>query len=277
MTLTCEISGGKAMKFCTHCGKKLEPDERFCTNCGTEVPKKENIHSEKLITSNNKQNTSHHQKTNKHHSTSAHRPTHSAPHRSSKKKKPKGLIAIITIIILILIAALIYALLNFVHISDDNKNKAEENKSSQQSQKQETKQEEKKETQTVSIDVNSDDFSENFMNADNSSGYKGFNIGDSKKQIESQFGKPESTMDIRGNDAQKYGNIAVSYDNDDNVDHVFVVPTDMTTDAFTDFHNTPNEKRMDTWYYDKNKENSYTIKLYKDGDHVLAIENIEQI
>ncbi|WP_207214726.1 zinc-ribbon domain-containing protein [Staphylococcus condimenti] len=26
------------MKFCTNCGKTLEPDEKFCTKCGTKVP-----------------------------------------------------------------------------------------------------------------------------------------------------------------------------------------------------------------------------------------------
>lgn len=237
------------MKYCTNCGKKLEPDELFCTNCGAKVPQKDR------------------------HDAAQSKPTNET-HRiqSSKKKLSKGWIIVISLIILVLVAALIFAISHFMSIREDNDKKAAQNDTTQE---QATTS--KQETKTVKVEVNSDDFSANFMNADNSSGYKGFHIGDTKKTIEKKYGEPEESLDINGHDANKYGNIAVSYDNDNKVDHVFVVPSNVTTREFTDFHNVPNEKRGDTWYYDKNKDNDYTIKVYTNGQYIKAIENIDQI
>lgn len=237
------------MKYCTNCGKKLEPDELFCTNCGTKVPQKDRRDAAQS------------------------KPTNHTPRtQSSKKKLPKGWIIVISFIILALVAALIFAISHFMSIREDNNKKAAQNDTTQEQAKTS-----KQETETVEVEVNSDDFSANFMNADNTAGYKGFYIGDTKKTIEEKYGKSEENMDINGNETYKYGNIAVSYDNDNKIDHVFVVPTDVTTREFTDFHNVPDEKRGDTWYYDKNKDNDYTIKVYTNGQYIVAIENIDQI
>ncbi|MHD0396408.1 zinc ribbon domain-containing protein [Staphylococcus simulans] len=235
------------MKYCTNCGKKLEPDELFCTNCGAKVPQKDRRDAA--------------QPTNHTHMT-----------QSSKQKLSKGWIIVISLIILILVAALIFAISHFMSVREDNDKKAVQNDTTQEHKKTS-----KQQTKTVKVEVNSDDFSANFMNADNTSGYKGFHIGARKKAVEESFGKSKDNIDINGNEAYQYGNIAVSYDNNNKVDHVFVVPTDVTTREFTDFHNVPDEKRGDTWYYDKNKDNDYTLKVYTNGQYIVAIENIDQI
>ncbi|MFC3612006.1 Predicted membrane protein [Staphylococcus piscifermentans] len=246
------------MKYCTHCGKPLEPDEKFCSKCGAKVPEEDRVH---YTSSNNNRRRE--------------------PNRSQRpapqKQKPAWLFALIGFVIALLIAGIGYAAYNAYQNKNAEHHHNDQPASSEQNQSNTNKESELPETQPVSVDVNSDSFSENYMNSDNSNGYEGFYIGDSKDSIEKSHGKPEGTMDINGNEAHLYGNMAVSYDNNDQVDHVYVVPSDMTTDAFTDFHNTPNEKRGDTWYYDKNKDNSYTIKVYTDGSDVKAIENIEQI
>ncbi len=252
------LKGDLNVKFCTHCGKPLEPDEKFCSKCGTKVPESQR---EKPSRSNMNRGGAVNQQQ---------RP-------SSNHKKPAWLFVVIGFVIALLISGIGYAAYNAY--SNKNADKGQEHHSTTSDQNQSTtnKEDELPETKPVSINVNTDSFSENYMNADNSSGYDGFYIGNTKDSIEHSYGKAEGTMDINGNEAYQYGNIAVSYDNNNQVDHVFVTPHDMSTSEFTDFHNTPNERRGDTWYYDKNKDNGYTIKVYTDGSEVQAIENIDQI
>ncbi|MDK7925778.1 MAG: hypothetical protein QP798_00620 [Staphylococcus simulans] len=50
----------------------------------------------------------------------------------------------------------------------------------------------------------------------------------------------------------------------------------MTKDDFTDFHNGPDEISNGNWYYDTDKANGFSIKVYTSKHDIEAIENIMQ-
>ncbi|MCD8915416.1 zinc ribbon domain-containing protein [Staphylococcus simulans] len=131
-------------------------------------------------------------------------------------------------------------------------------------------------THKVNVDVNSAQFSQGYMHTSNTEGYEGFELGETKNGIEKEYGISEGTKTIDGNKAELYGDIGVSYNKDNKVDHVYVVPDKMTKDAFTDFHNAPDEISNGIWYYDLDKSNGFTIKAYTSKHHIEAIENITQ-
>lgn len=131
-------------------------------------------------------------------------------------------------------------------------------------------------THKVEIDVNSPMFSQGYMHAPNTEGYEGFEIGETKSAIEREYGRAEGAKTIDGKKAELYGNIGVSYNSNNQVSHVFVVPGKMTKDDFTDFHNGPDEISNGNWHYDTDKANGFSIKVYTSKNDIEAIENIMQ-
>lgn len=132
-------------------------------------------------------------------------------------------------------------------------------------------------THKININVNSIEFNQNYMQAPNPEGYKGFKIGTSKADIEKKFGKSEGVREINGYDAQQYGDLAVSYNQENKVDHVYVTPRQMTKKEFTDFYSQPNETKGDIWYYNANIYNGFVIKVFTSRQYIKAIENVPQI
>lgn len=128
----------------------------------------------------------------------------------------------------------------------------------------------------VTIKVDSPQFSQEFMQTPQTEGYKGFEIGASKEQIEKKFGKSDGTREINGNDAYQYGDMAVTYNQDNKVDHVYVTPQQMTKKAFTDFYNEPGQIRGDIWFYEYNVYDGFSIKVFTSHQHIKAIENVPQ-
>ncbi|MCO4328733.1 zinc ribbon domain-containing protein [Staphylococcus hyicus] len=131
-------------------------------------------------------------------------------------------------------------------------------------------------TKLQHINVLSQEFSANYMNVSRIEGYQGFNHNQTKDQIESQFGKADQTFKLDGMTLHQYGDIAVSYDNQ-RVNHVLITPHNISNQAFIAVHHRPDVDHGSYWYYDKNKQNGYTIKVYVKNGHIQAIENIPQI
>ncbi|ARJ50692.1 hypothetical protein [Staphylococcus lutrae] len=180
-------------------------------------------------------------------------------------KNPKWLIILIICLIMIALAGLIYGGYRVSQLDIRLKLKTDQ-KVSDTSQ-----------TQIVHIDVQSDDFSQNFMNTDRISGYQGFQLGATRQQTEMTHGPPERMTQYAGQQAASYGNIAVTYDAQEKINHVYVTPNNVTLSQFIAVHQAPNTIDGEIWYYDKNKNNRYTIKVYTSDNRITAIENIPQI
>ncbi|UEX90308.1 hypothetical protein [Staphylococcus ratti] len=177
----------------------------------------------------------------------------------------KGLGVLITLMIIAVIIALIILVIRLVHtdIQFDFSTKKSERTIPQ--------------TQTQHIDVLSSSFSTHYMNANHVEGYRNFKRNRSQSQIEQQFGKPEKTFSIDGQKVYQYGDISIAYNNDKRVNHVFITPTNVMTHDFIQVHQRPDTDYGHFWYYDKNRGNGYTIKVYVQDGYIQAIENIPQI
>lgn len=190
----------------------------------------------------------------------AHVPLSPRPHRN-----PKWLIIILSLLIIVALAGLVYGIYRLSQFDVHLNLKADRASFHQP------------DTQTVQIDTLSLDFSQNYMHADCIDGYQGFNIGETRKDIEKQYGPPQREVQIANNKAASYGDMAVTYNEQDKINHVYVTPQNVTTSDFIAFHQTPNITDGDIWYYDQSRDNPYTIKVYTSGNQIMAIENIPQI
>ncbi|WP_412518829.1 zinc-ribbon domain-containing protein [Staphylococcus simulans] len=229
------------MKYCTNCGKPLAPDERFCTNCG-------------------KENRDYHEFSR---SEILHKRTSMSPWKLFGW-------SLFGLVILGLIIGGAY--LAFYFYSGGFGNIQQSANHTEQ-----TTHSNIPETDKVSVNVNSTEFSQNFMKSPNTHGYNGFEMGQSKSDVQNTFGNPEGKREIHGNKVELYGNMGVSYDNDDKVNHVFVIPSHMSESEFTTFHNGPDINKGNIWYYDTLKDNGFSIKVYTNNNMIEAIENIPQI
>lgn len=188
-------------------------------------------------------------------------------HEPTSASNPKWLIALIILLIIIVLGAMLYGLYHLSHINF-NFNQTDGNITSTETRQN---------TQTVHIDVLSYDFSQDFMHSDRIDGYQNFHIGEIRKDVEQTHGPPQKTVQIDGHKAESYGNIAVSYNTQHQVEHIYVTPKQVTTSQFIGVHQAPDTTDGDIWYYDNRQDNPYTIKVYTQSDQIIAIENIPQI
>ncbi|PTL17177.1 hypothetical protein BUZ08_07395 [Staphylococcus gallinarum] len=290
------------MKFCSNCGNKLEENQSFCNKCGkrvngdssegtesssnskydTSTSSESNIDSNdnNTTTSESSSNSNYNASTNNEHSHNSNYNTHTYSKNNnsnyrtsnysyrnndylyaSKKKKKSATVIILSIVaVLLLLGALIvagYFLFKNLNININTGDSSESNANNQR----------------ISINVLSDQFSSDFMKSDNTDGYDGFNIGMSKDDIKEEFGEPESVDSMDFGEVEKYGDIGVTYDSDDTVSSVYVLPQDVSVSAFKQFHGEPTMESDGQLIYDDNSDNGFTIFInVKDGE-VQSIEN----
>lgn len=294
------------MKFCSNCGNKLEENQSFCNQCGKQVNGDTSEGTECSSNSNDNSSTNSKSSINPNYSsttssesnnnsnydasinseyskslnynTNSYSKNNNSNYRtsnytqrnndylySSKKKKKSATVIILSIVaVLLLLGALIvagYFLFKNLNININTGDSSESNANNQR----------------ISINVLSDQFSSDFMKSDNTDGYDGFNIGMSKDDIKEEFGEPESVDSMDFGDVEKYGDIGVTYDSDDTVSSVYVLPQDVSVSAFKQFHGEPTMESDDQLIYDDNSDNGFTIFVnVKDGE-VQSIENGYQI
>ncbi|MDT3993461.1 zinc ribbon domain-containing protein [Mammaliicoccus fleurettii] len=232
------------MKYCNNCGDKIQDGQKFCGKCGKGVA----MYNKTVYDTANK-----------------------------KVKAPKNnnvsqalIIVISTLVFILLICLLLFGVYK-LFLSSSNSNFNISSSGSHNSSKS------IKENTGPSIDILSDTFSSTFMNQDQKNGFGNVNLGMTKSEIENKFGESEDTINIAGTQAEKYGSIAVKYENDV-VDRYFVVPDNVSIYQFEDFHGNSTMKVDDGVIYDDNANNSFTIKVYtNENDEVIGIENINQI
>ncbi|PTE36130.1 hypothetical protein BUZ00_06115 [Staphylococcus gallinarum] len=290
------------MKFCSNCGNKLEENQSFCNKCGKQVNGDTSEGTESSSNSNDNSSTNSKSSINPNYSsttssesnsnsnynasinseyskssnynTNSYSKNNNSNYRTSnysyrnndylyasKKKKKSATVIILSIVaVLLLLGALIvagYFLFKNLNININTGDSSESNANNQR----------------ISINVLSDQFSSDFMKSDNTDGYDGFNIGMSKDDIKEEFGEPESVDSMDFGEVEKYGDIGVTYDSDDTVSSVYVLPQDVSVSAFKQFHGEPTMESDGQLIYDDNSDNGFTIFInVKDGE-VQSIEN----
>ena len=65
------------------------------------------------------------------------------------------------------------------------------------------------------IDVFSTAFDKGYMKSASTSGYQGIYTGMTRKEVEEKFGKSDGNVDSSNYTYEKYGNLAVAYENDE--------------------------------------------------------------
>ncbi|MEB7755823.1 zinc-ribbon domain-containing protein [Staphylococcus xylosus] len=231
------------MKYCNNCGNKLQEGQRFCDKCGRDVNGANN--NVKL-----------------------------QPPRKNNGNK-MAIIIITVLVFLILIAGLLFGAYKLFWDNDNSKlnifNNSHQNGNSKSNSSSTGV--------SPSIDILTKRFNSSFLNEDNRNGYEGVNIGMSKDEIINKFGSSDGEITIAGATVEKYGNIAVHYDNGV-VDRYFVVPSnDISIQQYTSYHGEETMKADEGGLiYDDNPNNAFTIKVYvNEYGNVTGIESVNQI
>ncbi|MGW7930372.1 zinc-ribbon domain-containing protein [Staphylococcus xylosus] len=231
------------MKYCNNCGNKLQEGQRFCDKCGRGVNGANN--NVKL-----------------------------QPPRKNNGNK-MAIIIITVLVFLILIAGLLFGAYKLFWDNDNSKlnifNNSHQNDNSKSNSSSTGV--------SPSIDILTKSFNSSFLNEDNRNGYEGVNIGMSKDEIINKFGSSDGEITIAGATVEKYGNIAVHYDNGV-VDRYFVVPSnDISIQQYTSYHGEETMKADEGGLiYDDNPNNAFTIKVYvNEYGNVTGIESVNQI
>ena len=231
------------MKYCNNCGNKLQEEQRFCDKCGRGVNGANN--NVKL-----------------------------QPPRKNNGNK-MAIIIITVLVFLILIAGLLFGAYKLFWDNDNSKlnifNNSHQNGNSKSNSSSTGV--------SPSIDILTKSFNSSFLNEDNRNGYEDVNIGMSKDEIINKFGSSDGEITIAGAKVEKYGNIAVHYDNGV-VDRYFVVPSnDISIQQYTSYHGEETMKADEGGLiYDDNPNNAFTIKVYvNEYGNVTGIESVNQI
>ncbi|MGW7997169.1 zinc-ribbon domain-containing protein [Staphylococcus xylosus] len=231
------------MKYCNNCGNKLQEGQRFCDKCGRGVNGANN--NVKL-----------------------------QPPRKNNGNK-MAIIIITVLVFLILIAGLLFGAYKLFWDNDNSKlnifNNSHQNGNSKSNSSSTGV--------SPSIDILTKSFNSSFLNEDNRNGYEDVNIGMSKDEIINKFGSSDGEITIAGAKVEKYGNIAVHYDNGV-VDRYFVVPSnDISIQQYTSYHGEETMKADEGGLiYDDNPNNAFTIKVYvNEYGNVTGIESVNQI
>lgn len=235
--------GDVFLKYCNNCGNKLQEGQRFCDKCGRDVNGANN--NVKL-----------------------------QPPRKNNGNK-MAIIIITVLVFLILIAGLLFGAYKLFWDNDNSKlnifNNSHQNGNSKSNSSSTGV--------SPSIDILTKSFNSSFLNEDNRNGYEGVNIGMSKDEIINKFGSSDGEITIAGATVEKYGNIAVHYDNGV-VDRYFVVPSnDISIQQYTSYHGEETMKADEGGLiYDDNPNNAFTIKVYVNAyGNVTGIESVNQI
>lgn len=237
------------MKYCPNCGNKLQSDKAFCNQCGTQLENENRKNKYRRITENNLKSINNTQQ------------------RKHNKSRTWKIIAIIGAIVILLSTLFFVTYFFYKNVISDNeainvfKSDSQNNKNKEQ----------------TDVNVLSSNFSENYMNADNTDGYAGINIGMSKNDVKEKFGEPNDSISMDIGNVKKYNNIGVYYGIDKTVSSVYILPENISTTDFKNFHGEPTIETDSQLIYDDNPDNNFTIIINIDGDEIQSIENTYQI
>lgn len=244
------------MKYCANCGYKINNNQSFCNNCGAK------LHD---FQSNQQSN---HNKIDKVRGVN-NRYTYRYRDNSQHKRSGFGkvLIAILAVVILgLLVSGLYFAYHQFKSHNSSN--------GTTQSQSSNTSDDN---AHGAQIDIFSDTFDQSYIKAPSKDGYAEIYNGMSRSDVETKYGKSNGTIYLQGSTYEKYGDLAVMYDEYDDVSQVIVTPSNITEDDYIEHYGEPDDREGNIFIYDAYKDNDFSVLVtIKDG-MVLAIENVDQL
>nr|WP_263314092.1 hypothetical protein [Mammaliicoccus sp. Marseille-Q6498] len=149
-----------------------------------------------------------------------------------------------------------------------------DSKSSKTSEKEDNKKDKNNNASGPEIDILSQDFSDNYMNANHVNGYGGLMKSMNKKSVEEHFGNEDEVRNFLGREGHVYGNFMVMYylGNDNPIEQFSIVPkNDVTYREFVDFHGEPTQDLRTSQghsfvIYNKTNHNGYQIAVYTSGN-----------
>lgn len=238
------------MKYCPNCGNKIDDTQLFCNKCG------------KKLENTNQKSTSYKYQNSQ-------LVSNNSRNGQTRRNNSKLIIIIFSIIIFIVIVlALLFGGYYFyknIVLGNGSINIFQNDNETTQNNRQPV------------VNVLSSDFSENFMNEDNTGGYEGFNIGMSKKEIQSNFGEPSNSISMDIGNVEQYNDIGVYYGIDGTVSSVYVLPEDISVSDFKQFHGDPTVETETQLVYDDNPNNGFTIFINIENGEIQSIENTYQV
>ncbi|CUT95508.1 zinc ribbon domain-containing protein [Staphylococcus capitis] len=240
--------------YCSNCGHQLKEGQSFCNQCGAHIRQSYQNHPPHYNQNHSNYNVQ----------------------RASRSKKPTGLIILLSLIFIGFIAAMLYgAYYAYEHyVKDDDK--TSESVQSSPSNTNDSKSEQDSTSKGPHIDVFSTAFDKGYMKSASTSGYQGIYTGMTRKEVEEKFGKSDGNVDSSNYTYEKYGNLAVAYENDEVV-HVGVAPNDISEDQFIQKYNEPDDRKPNQLIYDSNKDNDFSVLVNVKNGKISVIENVDQL
>lgn len=244
------------MKYCTNYGHKINDNQSFCNNCGTKLndsqTNQQNNHNKIAKDREVNDRYTYHYQDN-------------AQHKHSGLRKV--LLAILAVVILgILVYGFYFAYHQFTgHNSSNN---------TTQSQNSDTSD---RDAHGAQIDIFSDTFDQAYTKAPSKDGYAKIYNGMSRSRVETKYGQSNGTIYLHGSTYEKYGDLAILYDEYNNVSQVIIAPSSITEEDYIEHYNEPDYREGNTLIYDTYKDNDFSVLVTIRDGMVLAIENVDQL
>lgn len=264
------------MRYCTNCGHKINDNQSFCNNCGTK------LHESQSNTQSNQQgnqqsNTQRNQPSNQYsnHNRIARdkevNDRYTYHYQDNDHHKRSGFGKVLLAILIVAILGLLLYGLYFAYNQFTGHNSSNDTTQSQSSDTSDSS------SEGAQIDIFSDEFDQAYTKSPSTDGYAEIYNGMSQSGVETKYGQSNGTIYLQGSTYEKYGDIAVLYDEHDDVSQVIVTPSNIMEDDYIEHYGDPDDRDGNTLIYDTYKDNDFSVLVtIKDG-MVLAIENVDQL
>lgn len=260
------------MRYCTNCGYKINDNQSFCNNCGTK------LHESQSNTQSNQQGNQQSNQPNNQYSNHNRiardkevNDRYTYHYQDNDHHKSSGFGKVLLAILIVAILSLLLYGLYFAYNQFTGHNSSNDTTQSQSSDTSDSS------SEGAQIDIFSDEFDQAYTKSPSTDGYAEIYNGMSRSGVETRYGQSNGTVYLQGSTYEKYGDIAVLYDEHDDVSQVIVTPSNITEDDYIEHYGEPDDREGNTLIYDTYKDNDFSVLVtIKDG-MVLAIENVDQL
>ncbi|WP_367121235.1 zinc-ribbon domain-containing protein [Staphylococcus capitis] len=244
------------MRYCTNCGHKVSDNQLFCKNCGSKLSD-----SQYNQRSNSNKNVNDREINDK----------YTYHYHDDDQLKRSGIRKVLLAIFIVAILGLLLYGVYFAYNQFLANNSTHENTQNHSSDTSDSS------SEGAQIDIFSDEFDQEYTKSPSTDGYAEIFNGMSRSDVETKYGQSNGTIYLQGSTYEKYGDIAVLYDEHDDVSKVIITPSNVTEDDYIEHYGDPDDREGNTLIYDTYKDNDFSVLVtIKDG-MVLAIENVDQL